>query len=140
MPRPLSFDLRERVSAALLEGSSARSVAKRFGVSVATAVRLGQTVRSGGDLTPRRMGGYRRRMLGPEIVAWMRSRLEEKSDLTVRALTLELADVHGITVTHDTVWRYMRRLGLSFKKNAAGERAGWSEDRTTAPALENPPA
>lgn len=44
-----------------------------------------------------------------------RARLEEKRDLTMRALAAELAR-RGIVVTHDTVWRFVRSLGLSLKK------------------------
>lgn len=38
MVRPLSLDLRIRVAAALKEGLTVRDAAKRFGVSVASAV------------------------------------------------------------------------------------------------------
>ncbi|MFM2388472.1 MAG: hypothetical protein RLZZ437_27 [Pseudomonadota bacterium] len=44
---PLSMDLRMRVAAALEEGETVRAAAKRFGVSVASAVRIGQRQRSG---------------------------------------------------------------------------------------------
>jgi transposase len=43
MARPLSLDLRIRVAAALAEGSTVREAAKRFGVSVASAVRMGNS-------------------------------------------------------------------------------------------------
>ena len=134
------FQNSERIASALLEGASARSVAKRFGVSAATAIRLGQVLRSGGDLGPRKMGGYRGFVLSAPVVTWLGSRLAEQNDLTVRALTAELAAEHGIVVSHDTVWRCIRRLGLSSKKNTAGKRAGWSEDSPAAGSLEDPSA
>lgn len=124
MARPLSLDLRERIAAALASGLTTRAVAKRFGVSVATAVRIGQKHRAGHGLHPGKMGGHRPFLLGALTIDWLRSRLEEKGDLTMRALTLELAD-WGIVVTPDTVWRSVRRLGLSFKKNAGGQGTGW---------------
>jgi len=126
MARPLSLDLRERIAAALVEGATTRSVAKRFGVSVATAVRIGQKQRAGRGLGPGKIGGHRPFILGPEAVDWLRQRLTEKRDLTILALTAELAE-RGVIVTPDTVWRCIRRAGLSFKKNAAGPGAGWSE-------------
>jgi hypothetical protein len=41
------MDLRERIAAAVVGGETVRSVADRFGVSAATAVRLGQRGRAG---------------------------------------------------------------------------------------------
>ena len=137
MARPLSQDLRQRIAAALQSGETTRSAAKRFGVSVATAVRIGQKWRSGYGLQPGKMGGHRRPLLSGEAADWIQSRLAEKKDLTMRALAAELAE-RGIVVTHDTVWRFIRGLGLSFKKNADGQGAGWAEGSAAAPSLENP--
>ncbi len=139
MTRALSLDLRERIAVALAEGGTTRAVAKRFGVSVATAVRIGQKSRSGHGLAPGKMGGHRPLTLTGSHVDWLRNRLLEKGDLTVRALAGELAE-RGITVTHDTVWRTLRRLGLSFKKNSGGEGAGWSEAGALPGTLESPSA
>jgi transposase-like protein len=41
------MDLRERIAAAVVGGETVRSIADRFGVSAATAVRLGQRGRAG---------------------------------------------------------------------------------------------
>src|SRR3954469_9181274 len=41
MPGPLSQDLRDRLTAAVAAGSSARAAAERFGVSESTAIRSG---------------------------------------------------------------------------------------------------
>lgn len=139
MARPLSMDLRFRIAAALGSGETTRATAKRFGVSVATAVRIGQRSRSGLGLEPDRMGGHRGFILDDDAALLIRARLAEKSDLTVRALTTELAE-RGIVVCPDTVWRFIRRQGLSVKKNAAGQRTGWGADGEAADALENPPA
>ncbi len=40
MPKSLSMDLRERVVGAIADGASRRQAAARFGVSVASAVRI----------------------------------------------------------------------------------------------------
>jgi len=140
MTRPLSLDLRERIVAGLADGGTSREVARRYDVSVATVVRLGQKWRAGRSLAPAKIGGYRRPILGEETQRWIRQRLLTKRDLTIRALTAELARECGISVTPDTVWRCVRRLGLSYKKNAAGERAGWAEDGALPRAVEDPPA
>lgn len=137
MARPLSLDLRERIATAVASGLSVRAAANQFSVSVATAVRIGQKQRSGQGLGPGRMGGRRPFLLGPQTVEWLRERLAEKGDLTIRALTAELAE-RGTVVTPDTVWRCVRRLGLSFKKNAAGKRTGWGEAGSVPDPLEDP--
>ena len=63
MTRPLSLDIRVRVAAALSEGATTREAAKRFGISVATAVRIGQLSRRGRGLSPRWIGGTRKPVL-----------------------------------------------------------------------------
>lgn len=45
----------------------------------------------------------------------MRQRLQVKSDWTVRALSADLKAA-GINVSHDTVWRFLRTEGKTFKK------------------------
>ena len=112
---PLSTDLRMRIAAALAEGETVRSAAKRFGVSVASAVRIGQRQRSGRGQVPGKTGGHRRPVLAGESGDWLLARLAEKPDLTMRALTAELA-ARGVQVAHDTVWRFVRRAGRTVKK------------------------
>lgn len=122
MARPLSLDLRSRVATALTEGGTVREVAERFEVSVASAVRIGQLARAGQGLEAKKRGGQRPLMLLSATDA-ITTRLASKADWTVRALAADLRTA-GIAVSHDTVWRFMRRQGLSFKKNAAGQRDG----------------
>ena len=125
MARPLSLDLRLRIAAALAEGATVRDAAKRFGVSAASAVRIGQLARAGRGLCARKVGGNRPPVLLSANEA-ITIRLAAKSDWTVRALAADLK-ADGIAVSHDTVWRFLRRQGLTFKKNSAGERDGAAE-------------
>ncbi len=115
MVAPLSMDLRMRVAAALDEGETVRSAARRFGVSVASAVRIGQRQRAGRGQVPGRIGGHRRPVLAGEAGDWLLARLADKPDLTMRALTAELA-ARGVHVAHDTVWRFVKRAGQTVKK------------------------
>ena len=65
MPGPLSQDLRDRVTAAVAAGSSARAAAERFGVSESTAIRWAQRWRAEGEARARPMGGdHRSRLTG----------------------------------------------------------------------------
>lgn len=115
MVAPLSMDLRMRVAAALAGGETVRAAARRFGVSVASAVRIGQRQRAGRGLLPGKIGGHRRAVLVGEAGEWLLARLAEKPDLTMRALTAELS-ARGVQVAHDTVWRFVKRAGLTVKK------------------------
>jgi len=49
-------------------------------------------------------------------------KIEEKPDLTLNALRAELAG-RGVVVSCDTLWRFIRRQGKSFKKNRVRNRA-----------------
>jgi transposase len=138
MVKPLSVDLRMRVAAALGDGMTVRAAAQRFGVSVASAVRMGQRARSGEGLSPRSSGGHRQPVL-LGVAEAITTRLAAKSDWTVRGLAADLRD-DGIEVSHDTVWRFLRRQGLSFKKNAVCQRDGPVEAGPDAGALERLPA
>ena len=104
-----------RVATALAEGETVRAAAKRFGVSVASAVRIGQRQRSGRGQVPGQIGGHRHAVLVGDAGDWLLARLAAKPDLTMRALTVELS-ARGVRVAPDTVWRFVRRAGLSVKK------------------------
>lgn len=123
MAKALSADLRSRVGSAVVSGETVRSAAARFGVSVASAVRLGQKQRAGVSLEPKRRGKPPVSVLVGGVADWVRARLATKRDLTTRALAAELQE-RGTSVSHDTVWRFIRREGLTFKKNTGGIGTG----------------
>ncbi|EAV43087.1 probable insertion sequence transposase protein [Stappia aggregata IAM 12614] len=114
MTRPLSNDLRERVVAAVSAGETCRSVAARFGVSVSSVVKWSQRYRATGSVAPGKVGGHRKPVLEPHR-AFIVERIEQTPDLTLHRLKDELA-VRGVKVSHNTVWEFLRREGLRFKK------------------------
>lgn len=116
MTRALSNDLRERVVAAVEAGESCRSVAARFGIAVSSAVKWSQRYRATGSVAPGKMGGHRKWVLEPHR-AFIVERINQTSDLTLHRLKDELA-ARGVMVSHNAVWVFLRREGLSFKKNA----------------------
>lgn len=138
MSRPLSQDLRERVTLFMLGGATSREAASRFGVSVASAVRWMQRRRRTGGVLPDRIGGRRPLVLRGER-DWLLARLAEKPDLTLRAIRAELAD-RGVVVSYDAVWRFYRREGQTFKKKPARRRAGPAGRGQEAGAMETPSA
>lgn len=121
MARPYSLDLRERVVATVAGGQPCRAVAALFDVSVASVVKWSQRARSTGSAAARPMGGRRPLLLQGER-DWLLERLKAKPDLTLNALLEELAG-RGVVVSCDTLWRFLKREGLSFKKNRVRDRA-----------------
>ena len=114
MTKAYSSDLRERVVGAVAAGESCRAVAERFGVSVSSVVKWSQRWRATGSVAPDKMGGFRPVVLEPHrdfIVEQMR----QSPHVTTRGLQRLLA-ARGVKVSHDSVWRFLRREGLSFKK------------------------
>jgi transposase len=116
MTRALSNDLRERVVEAVGAGENCRAVASRFGVAVSSVVKWSQRYRATGSVAPGKMGGHRKRVLEPHR-AFIVERINQTSELTLHRLKEELA-ARGVKVSHNTVWLFLRREGLSFKKNA----------------------
>ena len=116
MTAPLSNDLRERVVAAVLSGESIRAVAARFEVAASSVVKWSQRHRATGSVHPSKMGGYRKRILEPHR-GFIAERLAQNPHLTLHGLKGELA-LRGISVSHNTIWEFIRREGLRFKKNA----------------------
>lgn len=116
MTRPYSNDLRERAVSAFLAGDSCRAVAARFDVAVSSVVKWSQRYRETGSVAPGKMGGHRRRILEPHR-AFIVERVNQTPHLTLHRLKDELA-ARGIRVSHNAVWQFLRREGLSFKKNS----------------------
>ena len=116
MTRLLSNDLRERVVAAVTRGESCRSIALRFNVAVSTVVKWSQRHRATGSVAPGKMGGHRKSVLDTHR-AFIVERIAQTPHLTLHGLKDELA-ARGVTVSHNAVWLFLRREGLSFKKKS----------------------
>ena len=62
------------------------------------------------------MGGHRKRVLDPHR-NFIIERINQTPHLTLHGLKDELA-ARGVMVSHNAVWLFLRREGLSFKKNS----------------------
>ncbi len=122
MARPYSLDLRERVVSQLERGLSCRQVARLNDIAPSTAVKWHGRMREAGSPASKPMGGKRPYLLAGER-EWLLARLRKKPDLTLHELLDELAE-RGMVVACDTLWRFLKREGVSFKKNRARLRAG----------------
>ena len=136
MARPYSFDLRERVVAAVAAGGSCRAVAATYKVSVASVVKWSQRHRKTGSSAAKRMGGHRQRSLAKER-DWLLARLAAVPDLTLRALVMELGE-RGVVTSYGSVWRVVHDAGISFKKNTVRRRAGSPRRGSKTSTLEGP--
>jgi transposase len=108
----LSMDLRVRIYEARQGGETTAEVAERFAVSPAFVRRLMQRHRETGSLAPRTA----RRGPLPRLTGRtddLRRLNTEHPDLT----PTEIRDRLGLGVSALTVWRMLRRLGLTFKKS-----------------------
>jgi transposase len=137
MARPYSLDLRERVVEAVADGQTCRAVAARFGVSVASVVKWSQRFRATGSAAAKRMGGNRPYALAGER-DFVLARLAAEPDITLRGLAEALSE-RGVKVSIYAVWHFLDHEGLSFKKNAARQRAGSARRRPPARPLEAAP-
>jgi transposase len=114
MARAYSLDLRERVLALVVNGETELTVASAFDVSVASVVKWAQRARATGSAAAEAMGGERP-FLPEQERDWLIKRLAEKPDLTLHALLDELGQ-NGTVVCCDTLWRFFKREGITFKK------------------------
>jgi len=136
MARPYSLDLRERAVGRVQAGESARFVAGVLNISPSSVVKWSQRFKATGSAAARRMGGYRRRVLVGEHAVFLRRRITQ-GDFTLRSLVLALAE-RGLKVDYRTVWAFVHREGLSFKKNRSAKRARPTWHCSQAGALESP--
>lgn len=90
--------------------------------SVSTVVKWSQRYRSTGSVAPGKVGGHRKPVLEAHR-AFIRERIDQTPHLTLHRLKDELCG-RGVVVSHNAVWTFLRREGLSFKKNTVRSRAG----------------
>jgi transposase len=79
-------------------------------------VKWSQRYRATGSVAPGKIGGHRRRVLEPHR-ALIEELINQMLHLTLHRLKDILA-AHGVAVSHNAIWQFLRREGLSFKKNA----------------------
>lgn len=117
-----SMDLRERIVAAREEGYSGADVASRFRVSKRSVERYWTQYCTNGHIRAKRRGGYKRsRLEGYD--AQLREWIEKQPDLTLEELQARCAEQLQVKIGINALWQRLDKLGLSFKKNAARQRA-----------------
>lgn len=116
--RPLSLDLRRRILDALNDEGSSRVVAARFKVSASGVRKLRAKVERTGILEPDVAPG-RERLVRGKHERQLKKLLTQYPDATLNLLRELLADKTGLAVSETTMWRQLRRMGLTLKKRAS---------------------
>ena len=117
MTKPYPMELRERAVRFVSAGESRHAVAKRLGISVSCVVKWLARHRDTGTVKPAKIGGH----VTPKIAGaqrdWVLVQIKSR-DVTLQGLADGLA-VRGLKVDYRTMWNFVHREGLSFKKNGS---------------------
>lgn len=132
MTRSLSADLRTRVIAAIEDGVSTREAARRFRIGISTAGNWYRRYRETGEMQARKQGQPSRSKLDAHE-AFILGLIEDAPDITLAEIRERLATKHGVRAAPSTVWLFLDRRGITFKKDGARRRAA-------APRCPSPPS
>ena len=116
MAASLSPDLRIRVIRAIEGGQSRTAAARRFGVSLASAVRWMQTYRRTGRTQAKPRGGDRRSQRIEAQADLLLRAIEQTPDLTLAELRARLLTERGESFALSTLHAFYRRHRITFKK------------------------
>ncbi len=127
----LSDDLRTKI----LEhyehtpGASYRSTAHHFYVGEATVSRLVRHFRQTGDVSPNSPKPKTR----PKIdLEWLNNKIKNNTDKTLEELVLEYKSERDIEVSVSGIWRALKALNMSYKKNSYSQRTRIRTSKKTA--------
>jgi len=116
--RAIPLPTRQRIIHLYEQGKSARDISEFFGFCVAAVRRVGQQFKERGTLQPRTRRCGRKTLLTTRRKAHLQKLVEQQPDATLAELGARMDRPFG-TSTMD-LW--LRRLGLTYKKNAARRR------------------
>lgn len=123
MAKPLSEDLRVRVIQAVDGGLSRRAAAERFGISPSSAVRFVREWRESGATRAKGPGGDQRSHRIEAHRDCILNAIDSKPDLTLVEIAGILKSERGALFAPSSIWRFLDRHAMTFKKNRARSRA-----------------
>ena len=116
----LSDDLRKRVvEAVVLGGASRNAAARRFGVSIASAVRWVTRYKTTGQISPSPSGGDRRSGRIEAQRDYLLGLIGRTPDITLLEIQERLMQNCGERFSVSVLWRFFDRHGVTFKKRMA---------------------
>jgi len=116
------MELRDRAVRFVKAGQSRHQVAARLGVGVSSVIRWLTRFDRTGNAAPGKIGGHRPPKIRGNDREWLLERMAA-GDFTIQGLAAELAAERGIKVDYRTMWNFVHREGLSFKKKRSRRRA-----------------
>ena len=129
---PYSMDLRTRVLKDCDGGLASKEAAAKYHVSRAWVDRLKQRRRERGEIAPRTQTRWRTPILTPHV-ARLEALIAEQPDRTLAELQAAL----GTTACLTTIWRMVKQLGFTVKKNGTRVRTGAARRRRGASPVAN---
>jgi transposase len=117
--RAIPFSARERIIHLYGQGKSTREIAEFLGFCVAAVRRVRQQFKERGSLDPQTHLCGRKTLLTTERKASLQKLVAAQPDATLAELGTRLDRPFGTS----TVDLWLRKLGLSYKKNALRRRA-----------------
>jgi transposase len=138
MGKPYADDLRLVVVRLIGEGHTRPEVAELCGISLSSVGRYVGRYRVTGSVSPDKFGGYKDYALA-KYAGRIRRWIAGQPDLTLLELQARLAEA-GVKVAASSVFRFLRHLGLTYKKIPARGRTGSPGRGRPAAALATQPA
>jgi transposase len=108
------------VTQAIAAGSSRRAAAKRFAVSVSSAIRWSARAASAGSARPCKQG--RPAGKGPLVdhLDYLLAAVEAAPDITMPELAVRLQAERGVVAANASLSKLLCRAGFTYKKTADG--------------------
>ncbi len=128
--RAYSMDLRERIFRDSDGGMPSAAVAEKYDVSRAWVDRLKQRRRETGEVSPRAQRYGPHPKLGPHLHR-LADLIREQPDRTLA----ELQEALGLSASLATIWRAVKQLGFTVKKNSTRLRTRPARHRRGAAAV-----
>jgi transposase len=120
----LSDDLRTRVIEAVTQGGMSRNAAaKRFGVSIASAIRWVWRFQATGSVSPAPTGGDRRSNRIEAHRDYLLGLIRRQPDITLLEIQERLIANSGDRFSSSVIWRFFDRHEITFKKRPRTPRS-----------------
>ncbi len=115
MARSYGTDLRQRVIDAIEAGLSTRAAARRFSIGESTAGAWHRRWRKTGSVEPGRRGNQGGSVLDAHE-AFLSGLIDEATDISLAEMAERLETERSLTVDPSTIWYFLRRRGITYKK------------------------
>ena len=118
--KPYSLDLRQKIVDAVDDHlGTYEEIALIFGVHVSFVNKLLRRRRETGDVAPAPHGGGAQLRLDDKALKVLGELVDENPDATLEELRYRLRKKAKVNVSVMTVWRGLKKLGISLKKRRA---------------------